>query len=185
MKVFLISGKAGHGKTTFGEMLEANLTNRSKKVLHLAFGNAVKDICQRYFDYNQKDTYGRHILQTIGTDVVRKSFPDYWVELVAQLCRAVYDNFYEYDAFIVSDARFQNEIDTFYKYFDNDEIVTIRVERTNEDGSVWENPQMSAEAKSHSSENSLDDYIFDYVISHSILEQLEDSADTLINLTFT
>ena len=80
MEVVLISGKAGHGKDTLADFIAMELKNRVQKVLIIHHGDLLKYMCRSYFNWDgKKDEHGRTLLQHIGTDVIRKQDPDFWV----------------------------------------------------------------------------------------------------------
>lgn len=83
MKILLISGKAQHGKDTTAGMLKEQLESDGYRVLIAHYADLLKFICRQYFDWNgEKDEAGRHTLQYVGTDIIRKEHPDYWVDFL-------------------------------------------------------------------------------------------------------
>lgn len=179
-KVILISGKAGHGKSTFANLLQNELTEVGYHVFRAAFGDEVKDICSRYFDFNgTKDDRGRHILQYIGTDVVRKMYPNFWAESLAKLSHAVLNSEMNYDIVLVDDLRFPNEADAFYDIFGVENVITIRVNRFQCADGEYTNPDMSPAALAHISEHALDDYAFNFIVKNCDLRLLAESAEAI------
>lgn len=80
-KIILISGKAEHGKTATARIIKERLESEGKTVTIVPFASYLKFVCKEYFGWNgKKDLDGRKILQHVGTDVVRKKDPDFWVE---------------------------------------------------------------------------------------------------------
>ena len=74
-------------------------------IIHYA--DLLKFILKQYFHWNgQKDEYGRHLLQYIGTDVIRDKDPDYWARFVKDVVSIVEN---EYDYAVIPDCRFENE----------------------------------------------------------------------------
>lgn len=159
-KVILISAKAEHGKTLTAKIIKEALELEGKKVVIVPFANYLKFICREYFGWDgSKDKEGRRILQHIGTDVVRKKDPDFWVRAVGDFFKLFKD---EFDFFIVDDCRFKGEADYFTEIQPMD-TLKIRVVRTNFENSLTE------EQRQHASETDLDDYRwFDvWVVSES------------------
>ena len=61
------------------------------------------------------------------------------------------------------------------------DVTTVRVNRFNKDGTPWLNPLLTSEQHQHSSEISLDNYIFDYtIINDDTIEMLHDNAIVLL-----
>lgn len=109
MKVILISGKAGHGKDTLAGYMKNYLESRGQKVLIIHYGDLLKYICKSLFGWDgKKDDRGRTLLQYVGTDVIRKQKPDYWVQFVADMLSFFPD---VWDFVIIPDVRFPNEIE--------------------------------------------------------------------------
>lgn len=156
MKVICISGKAQHGKDTTAAMLKEILEESGKKVLIAHFADLLKYICKTYFGWDgQKDEHGRHILQYVGTDVIRAKSPDYWADFIVNFLSMFQD---EWDYVILPDCRFPNEYELF-KYSGIDTVL-VRVERSN-----FVSP-LTAEQQQHLSETALDNYHFDYIIQN-------------------
>ena len=171
MKVICISGKARHGKDCTANFLKPELEARGKRVLIAHFGDLVKFICKTYFDWDgQKDERGRHILQYVGTDIIRAQRPDYWVDFVADMLAFFGD---KWDYVLIPDSRFPNEIEKFSERgFDS---ISLRVIRDN-----FESP-LTEEQQNHISETALDNYSFDYVIHNSsTLDALGEYIRTII-----
>lgn len=153
MKVILISGKAQHGKDTSANIMQDRLISDGKRVLSIHYADLLKHICRHYFQWNGlKDVEGRKLLQRVGTDVIRKEKPDFWVDFIITILSMFKD---EWDYVIIPDCRFANEIERMKETFDT---VCIRVNRPG-----FSNGLTKAQ-RQHPSETSLDDYPFDYNI---------------------
>ena len=171
MKIICISGKAQNGKDTTANFLKPELEARGKRVLISHFGDLVKFICRTYFEWDgQKDEKGRHILQYVGTDIIRAQMPDYWVDFIADMLTFFGD---KWDYVLIPDCRFPNEIEKFgERGFD---AISLRVIRDN-----FESP-LTKEQQKHISETALDNYSFDYVVyNSSTLDALGEYIRTVI-----
>ena len=148
MEIITISGKARHGKDFTANIMKDKLEQDNKRVLIAHFGDLVKYTVKTFFGWNgKKDEEGRTKLQYIGTDVIRKQKPNYWVDFIVSILK-MFPN--EWDYVIIPDARFPNEIDTFKNEGFN--ITTVRVIRPNFDS------DLTVEQMQHISETALDDY---------------------------
>lgn len=178
-RTILISGKAGSGKDTIAEFMKEELEKHKKKVLIIKYGDAVKWVLRDYFNWDgKKDAVGRTLLQYIGTDVVRAVHPNFWTGIVVGLLQA-FEPRGDFDIALVPDARFPNEVDIALQGLQN--CITVRVERTNPDGTEWINPALTEEQRKHPSETSLDNYAFDYVVHNDEgLDLLKESAITIL-----
>lgn len=161
MRVYCISGKARHGKDTVGKFIQEAISERgliSRDALLIHNADLLKFICEKFFGWDgKKDERGRSLLQTVGTDVVRKKNPDFWVDFLINVIK-LFDPDMWTDV-IIPDCRFPNEIRRWkeeYSYFD---VVHIRVERPE-----CAPDQLTAEQMRHSSETALDGYPADHVI---------------------
>ena len=170
-QILLLSGYAESGKTSVANILKKRFEIENKKVLLVNFADYLKFVSQKYLGWNGiKDENGRAILQFVGTDLVRKKQPDFWANTVARLVYVLSDNF---DYFIADDARFVEEMECFKNQ--KASLVTIKIVRLNYENSLTE------KQKSHPSETSLDNFVFDYVIeSESGLDNLEKEVDKFL-----
>lgn len=109
MKIICISGKAGSGKDASAAMIKELLEGRNaERVLITHYADLLKFMCKSFFEWDgQKDERGRSMLQYIGTDVVRKRNPDFWVDFIIKVL-TFFPN--EWDYVIIPDCRFPNEI---------------------------------------------------------------------------
>lgn len=155
-KLILISGKAEHGKSYTGKIIKNKLEQKGKKVAVLPFASYLKFLCKEHFGWNGiKDENGRRILQYVGTDIVRKRNPNFWVKTVADFVETFGEDF---DFIICDDARFRDELD-YFRYNLNIDALSIRVNRLDFENSL------TPEQRKHSSETALDGYDFDLYIS--------------------
>lgn len=153
MRVICISGKAGAGKDTVGQVIKDKLTEQGMEVLVTHNADLLKFICRSLFDWDgQKDEAGRHLLQYVGTDIIRKQNPDYWVNFLIDMF-----SFFgsQWDYAIIPDCRFPNEIDRLKEA--GYRVIHIHVEREMESG-------LTDAQQGHISEHALDMVAPDYVI---------------------
>ena len=156
LKIFAVSGKAQHGKDTFAKVLYDDLTNRGYRVLLTHYADLLKYICKTFFNWDgNKDERGRHILQYVGTEVVRNNRPDYWVEFILDILQLFGEN---WDYVIIPDTRFPNEIDMLKEHYDK--VEHIRVVRPNFTSTL------TYEQLNHPSEVALDSVTPDYIFEN-------------------
>lgn len=157
MKVIAVSGHARHGKDTVAKMLQEQLKADGNKVLITHYADLLKYICTTFFGWDgKKNEEGRTLLQYVGTDVVRKQEPNYWVDFVSDiLC---YFNEH-WDFVIIPDTRFPNEFNRLKER--GLDAVHLRVVRPD-----FVSP-LTAEQQAHPSETALDDTEPDYCIINS------------------
>lgn len=170
-KIICISGKAQHGKTTTANLMKSYLETKGEQVLVASYAGLVKYVCKTFFGWDgKKDDSGRSLLQYVGTDVVRKKNPDFWVNFLMDIV-----GFFEkeWDYVIIDDCRFPNEIDE-WNFADYD-TCHIRVRR---DG--FESP-LDDKAKAHESEHALDDVMPDFEIDNSSsMTQLKETVEGVV-----
>ena len=159
-RIILISGKAESGKDLTANLMKEKLEENGKKVLITHYADLLKYIGVNFFEWNnEKDAYGRSLLQKIGQKV-REKDKDYWVNSLLEMI-----GFSEelYDYIIISDVRYLNEIQKMQEKY-GDKCFTVRVER---DGHF---SKLTKEQKQHSSETSLDYYSFNVILKNNSTE---------------
>lgn len=154
MKILAISGHAQNGKDTVAGLIKDSLKADGNRVLVAHYADLLKYMCRTFFDWDgNKDEKGRHILQYVGTDIIRKQAPDFWVDFISSVLTYFKEN---WDYVLIPDTRFPNEID---KLISNGfDVIHIRVVRPN-----FESP-LTEEQQSHPSETALDNVNPDFYI---------------------
>ena len=170
MKVIVISGHAQHGKDTTAGFIKEILEEEGDVVLITHYADLLKYICKAYFGWDgKKDEAGRKLLQFVGTDIVRKKYPDFWVDFMLIVLK-LFEN--QWDYVLIPDTRFPNEIDDIFTYFDG---WHLRVERPG-----FASP-LTPEQQKHPSETALDNVKPDYTICNDgTLEDLRATVKTTL-----
>ena len=164
MKVIAVSGHARHGKDTVAKILQEQLEEDGNKVLITHYADLLKYICTTFFGWGgEKDERGRTLLQYVGTDVVRKKEPNFWVDFVADIL-CYFNNYWDF--VIIPDTRFPNEFNRLKER--GLDAVHLRVIRPD-----FVSP-LTAEQQAHPSETALDNTEPDYrIINSGSLEALK------------
>lgn len=163
MKVIAISGHAQNGKDTLAGMLKEEYELRRKRVLVTHYADLVKYVCRAFFDWDgQKDEKGRHLLQYVGTDVVRSQNPDYWVDFIIDMLK-FFDGLWDY--VIIPDTRFPNELSRLKE--EGFDVLHLKVIRPN-----FISP-LTPEQQKHPSETSLDNIQGDITVRNTSLKDMK------------
>lgn len=152
MHVFIISGKARHGKDLTADILMDRLEGKSIKI---AMADYLKFMAKKYYNWNgEKDKEGRTLLQKLGTERIRDGLglDTFHVERVCQDIKIIEDI---YDYVFIPDARFKNEVYYTQAKFPYS-TTAIHVERLDFKSNLTD------EQLKHRSENDLVDFDFDY-----------------------
>lgn len=185
MKIIMVSGKAGSGKDTIANFFKDELIASNKRVLVMHFADLVKYYATQYFNWDgEKNEAGRNLLQEIGTTVMRGRYPEYWAEIIGKFIDAYTipeHSFFDY--ILIPDWRFINEYEVVYDYaaIQNNETITIRIERYDDAGLKWKNPNMTSDQLNHISECELDNFAFNWIIENrGTLEDLKNSVNEIL-----
>jgi len=170
LNVIAISGHARSGKDTTASIMVRRLEHAGKRVLVTHYADLLKYICKTFLGWNGlKDERGRHILQYVGTDVVRKKDEDFWVRFVLTMIDFFGEN---WDVVVIPDVRFPNEVNLLSEAGHN--VTHIRVVRD-------ENSSLTDEQKQHSSEVALDQVEPDYyVVNNGTIADLDVAVSGLL-----
>lgn len=173
MKIVCISGKAQHGKDTTASLIKEGLEQRGEKVLVVHYADLLKYICRTFFGWDgKKDDRGRHILQYVGTDVIRQKAPNYWVDFLINFLEIFED---EWGWVLIPDTRFPNEVDLMRDKFGATHIRVVRPNLVS---------PLTAEQQNHPSEVALDEFFPDYYIDNSgDIDSLRETVNTWIKET--
>ena len=173
-KIILISGKARSGKNTVGDYLAEQLRAKGYKVVEDMYAKYIKGYLKDYYGWDgvTKDEAIRTKLQQLGTEKIKQelNFKSFHAKRLAEDFQIVQDDF---DYFIVTDTRFEDEIYTLKAYFGDNIVTTLRVERQKDFTGG-----LTGEQLQHTSETALDNFIFDEVIYNiGTLEELHNKLD--------
>lgn len=174
-KIFIVSGKARHGKDTTCSFIKDVCEKRNLKVINLSFGSYIKEYVKKITGWDGSEETKEQVrttLQQVGTEVVRDNIDeDFFVKRLIDDIK-VYSYFF--DIITVSDARLVNEIEIPKKVFEN--VISINVVRTNFESNL------SLTEQKHRTEIGLDSYDkYDYkIINDSSLDELKQKIENLI-----
>jgi hypothetical protein len=175
--VVLVSGKAGSGKSTVADMLQAKLQDvPALTIFRYSFASPLKYMAEKFMGWNgEKDEKGRKLLQEQGR-IGREYDPDTWVKhLLIQMDRKA--GMFPFNFVIVDDWRFPNEL-SYLQQNPILDVCTVRVAGRQAD--------LPGNTSSDASENSLPD-IPDNVYNHYIsnkgdLQDLEMRVDEVVKI---
>lgn len=156
MKILVISGKAGSGKTFLAEKIKNCYEKQyGWRVAHLAFADPLKMVLSNIYGWDgHKGENGRELLQKVGTDIVHENNKMCWTNITVEIIKGLQS---EFDLFIVSDARFVHEIEGLMWALPKAEVITIRINGKS---------SLSGDSATHPSETSLDGYDFDFIFNN-------------------
>lgn len=175
MKIFVICGKARHGKDTFCSIVRKYYKNQGVNSINLQFSSYIKEYAKKIANWDGDDTdKPRELLQELGTEVIRNKIdPLFFVKRIIGDIK-VYSNYF--DVITISDARTKVEVDNIKNNFDN--VCVIKVVRPNFDNGLTKKQQQ------HFTEVDLDDYEnFDYtIINDGNIEKLEKEFKKIVEV---
>ena len=155
MKVILVAGKSGSGKSEVAKYLKEELASKNIKACVTCFSKYLKIFATEVLDWDgSEETKPRDFLQELGM-TVRSVRRDFLVYRMIEDIR-IYETMV--DVVIVSDVRMIEEIERIRELF---ETIVIRVNRK-------ENNKLNEKQKAHITENALNNYNeYDYVIDNN------------------
>ena len=173
-KIYIMCGKAKHGKDTFSAYLRDVYKNNGKEIIVTQLSKYIKYYAREMTGWDlSEESKPRELLQQLGTGVIREYLKkeDLFINRMIEDID-VFSCFY--DAIIISDVRLKKEINDLRKAFPD--LVCVHVNRPNFDNGLTE------EQKNHKTEIDLDDFEdFDVKIVNTTLDLLEKSANDLYN----
>lgn len=185
-QVILVSGKINSGKNTVVDLIREFLGD---VVGNEFFARPLKELCRDSFKplvaylnhltecgqfpyfinddswFERKNPVTRHILQIVGTEIVRRIEPNYWIDETIKNIRSRRE-----PIITISDVRFPNEIQEIERLFP---VLKVRINRDD----ARPEPQ-----NEHISETALDNYKAWNVIigNNGTLQDLREDVEGLI-----
>jgi len=171
--IYLISGKARHGKDTTANIMKDYYEQRGDKVIILQYSSYIKEYAKKISNWDgSEETKPRQLLQQLGTDVIRKKIDSlFFVDAMLKDFK-VYSYFF--DVIIVSDVRTPEEIEYPKNNFNN--VNAFNIIRVNFDNGLTE------EQRKHYTEIALDNYNkFDYIVMNDgTIEDLKNKVNKIL-----
>ena len=76
-KIYIMCGKARHGKTTVANFMKEYLKEKGIKHIDLTYSMYIKEYAKKISDWDgNEDTKPRELLQQLGTDIIRTNLGD-------------------------------------------------------------------------------------------------------------
>lgn len=175
LTIYLISGKARHGKTTTANMIKDYLNSVDVKSVITSYGKYIKMYVSEITGWDGvSEPKPREMLQTLGTAIIREKLGrnDFYVKRLDEDM----DVYNEYvNAVIIDDVRLPIEMD-YYKERYPERIRTIHIIRPN-----FEN-DLTSKQRLHSTEIGLDNYTdYNYVIyNDGTLDDLREKVNNIV-----
>lgn len=168
--IYLIHGKARHGKTTIANMILEMYEKEDRLGCKLMIAEAIKFYAKKLTGWDGTDNgKPRSLLQELGTDLIHDH-----VNIDFSVTRVVEDvnvlRFYR-DLFIVDDIRYINEIEVMKSNFKH--VVTIFVERPDFES------DLTSTQLAHRAEQTVE-HDFDYRLTNTTLEALKEQVIAII-----
>lgn len=172
MKIILIAGRAGSGKTYLGERIITFTKEKGVRALQTEYSKYIKMYAKEILGYDgNRAKKPRKFLQDIGSKI-REEWKDehFFTRRILEDFR-IYEEYF--DLVVISDVRLRREIeDIKIKY---KEIITIKVNNHFRDYNLTE------EEKNHITETELENYTgFDYNINDENKEGIESIAKEIV-----
>ena len=162
MKVYLISGYIGSGKSTAGILLQGLMPD----AITVAFGDAVKDDIARIYNFDRRlcDSQLGKLTPIVTPDGVTKTIRQLLIEHSAHMkcikqdngiwAKIVAEGMSSEFNWIIHDWRYKKEYEVLKEHFPDATLITIRINRS------------GVTPLTDPSEHDLDDYTFQYVIDN-------------------
>lgn len=168
--IYIMCGKAKHGKDTFSAYLKEVYEKNGKKVIVTQLSKYIKYYAREMTGWDlSEETKPRELLQQLGTGVIREYLQkeDLFIKRMLDDID-VFSCFY--DAIIISDVRLKKEIIDLRKEYPN--LIAVHIFRPDFDNGLTE------EQKKHKTEVDLDDFTdFNLNITNTTLENLQEEAE--------
>jgi len=171
--IFIISGKARHGKDTVASMIRENYENIGLSTINLQYSSALKEYARRVSNWDgSEETKPRELLQLLGTELIRKKID--FLFFVKRTIDDIKVYSYFFDCITISDTRAKVEIEVPKQELNK--VVTIHVNRPSLQ------TELTAKEQKHFTEVDLDDYDnYDYKLENDgTLEDLNEKVKIII-----
>lgn len=172
MKVILIAGSAGSGKTSLGEKIVEYAKLKNLNALQTEYSKYIKMYAKEILGYDgDREKKPRKFLQDTGS-YIREELKDqtFFIRRMLEDFR-IYEKYF--DIVVISDVRLLREIEDLLN--SSYDVTTVLVRNENSQKSLTE------EEKNHITENEFRQYLdYDYVVKNDKSGVLENAAKTIM-----
>lgn len=171
--IFIISGKARHGKDTVAKMIRDVYERIGLNTINLQYSTPIKEYAKKISNWDgSEETKPRELLQTLGTELIRQKID--FLFFVKRMISDIKVYSYFFDIITISDARAKVELDIPKQDLKN--VIVINVTRPSLES------ELTASEQKHYTETDLDDYNnFDYkIVNDGTLEELEEKVSIIL-----
>ncbi len=168
MRIFLIAGKAGSGKSEVAKIIKNFYEKKQEKTVITEYSKYIKLFAREMlgWDGNIK-TKPRTFLQEMGSFIRENLHQEYLLINRMKTDMLVYERFFK--NVIISDVRYPDEIIEMKKDYPNAISILIKKE-------LSDSP-LTIKQESHKTEHALDNYEgFDYVITNDFEQSLQNEV---------
>lgn len=171
-KIFVVGGKARHGKDTFSSFLKEEYEKSGKKVLITYLGKYIKYYAREITGWDlSEENKPRELLQQLGTELIREKLGKYDL-YVKRMIDDLEIFSYFYDIIIVSDARLKYEFNSLREVYPD--IISVMIYRPDFDNGL------TPEQKLHATEIDLDDFEdYNYKVINTTFDSLKDQVKNI------
>lgn len=172
--IFLICGKARHGKTTTGDFMREYYESKNIKVANTLIALYLKTYAQNFFGWDGKpETKPRELLQQLGTEIIRQKLGKelFFIERTIEDIEILKHFF---NVIIIDDIRFPLEINKIKEHYSKVYVLNIIRPEFESD--------LSGKQLQHATETALDNYDgYDFtIINDGDLEELQNKIVKII-----
>ena len=169
MKIFVIAGHAGSGKSEVAKIISDYYNNNDTKCIISEFSKYLKVYAHEIVGWNYIDEKPRDFLQSMGS-YIRSINPKFLINRMIEDIK-IYADFA--DALVISDTRLSEEVKAIKDKFSD--VVTIYVKNE------FATSKLSLEQQQDITETALDDSdLFDYTIINTDLDLLKSDVKNII-----
>lgn len=167
--IFIICGKARHGKDTVAQMIHNYYDRIGLNTINLQYSSSIKEYAKKISNWDgSEETKPRELLQALGTELIRQKID--FLFFVKRMISDIKVYSYFYDVITISDARAKVELDIPRQELKN--VIVINVNRPSLES------ELTKKEQKHYTETDLDDYTnYDYkIINDGTIEELEEKV---------
>ena len=155
-KIYILTGKAGSGKNVAASIIKEYYEQNNVKAIELAYASYLKEYIKKITNWDgNEQTKPRELLQQLGIELIKNNIKKNL--LIERITDDIKVYSYFFDVIIITDARFEEEIEEIKKI--SDKVTVINIEGKEND--------LTEQQKKHITETALNDYNkYDYKIEN-------------------